>query len=158
MDNSNVRSFTHKVLKKLKDQVLTPDGVLTIFTSTGFKCPFDDKPTNGERAALYHHANVRCVFSQSATIRASHNALRMYMDGADVDLFLTGKNADKHATGKAATKAKKLDEEIGKDGGQEGVEDPDGCSLLTDSHKDTPGDDNEAGGSGSEVIVISDDE
>ena len=118
MDEYNVDSFTHNVLKKLED------GVLTIFTPTGFKCPFDGKPKDRKRFALAHHAKNTALDGESARVRGSHKALTEYMMAKyeDINPFLPGKNADHHArrkSAKKAKKAKKLKEGFGQDGGQE---------------------------------------
>lgn len=124
MDEVNVGSFTKKTLKKLEDQVLTKSGVMTIFTPTGYKCPFDNKPNDRNRFSLAQHAKSTGYEGKSPRVRGSHKALNQYMMDkyADINTNIPGKNARQHARRKAAKKAKqarKLKEESGQEGGSE---------------------------------------
>lgn len=106
--NYNLRSFTDKALKNLEDAVLTKNGVLTIFTTKGFKCPFDDKPKDGNKFALAQHAMEASMRGKTARVKGLHKAVLEYMKDKyeDVDPSRPGKNAAQHERRKKAKMAR----------------------------------------------------
>ena len=46
-----------------------------------FKCPFDEKPRDGEKDTLIEHAIATSVYGDTRRTRAKHMALKIYMMG-----------------------------------------------------------------------------
>ena len=73
LDSDDENAYVWKIFSEFRHTDVVVNGA--------FKCPFDEKPRDGEKDTLIEHAIATSVYGDTRRTRAKHMALKIYMMG-----------------------------------------------------------------------------